>query len=275
VSAPAQIPDESQKLAEVSSEVSAVVAHARELEVTTEAQAQQATGVLLDIKVARYRSERARRFLVDPLNAHVKAINARMKSAVVPLDEADGLVRGKLLAFRQLQEREREREQARLDAERKAAEEQAAAERRRAWEEAQRAEREAEEAALPREVLSELSDEQLVEFANGGGKREQAAWLELEARRKRREAEEATQRSLAAQAAPAPTVAAPAPLAADSGSASVRREWKATVIDPSELPREYTIPDVKGINAAVRAGVRDIPGCKIELVEGLAVRAHG
>jgi hypothetical protein len=279
VSTPVQVPDETAKLAEVASEVSAVVARAREIEVSTDAQAQEATGFLAEIKAAKARGERARKFLVEPLNNHVRAINARFKETAGPLDEADQLVRGKLQRFILEQARTREREQARLDEERRVAEERAAAERKRAWEEAQRAEREAEEAAadttIPREVLATLHDGQLRAFVDAGGRRGDCARLEMEARQARRIAEEATQADIAAQSAPAVQVAPAAPLATDAGKASVRQTWKAVIVDESRLPREFLMPNKPEINAAVRRGVRDIPGVRIEQVTGLAVRANG
>jgi len=174
------VTDEQEKLAEVSSKVSAVVARAREIEVETSDQAQNATAFLAEIKAARDRSERARRFLVDPLNAHVKAINERMKGAIFPLTEADGLVRGKLLAFHQEQERLRAEEQFRLDEQRRVAEERAEAERRAACEEARRAEREAEEGALRSQPemerqISALDDETVRSLAIGGSEEERVA----------------------------------------------------------------------------------------------------
>ena len=89
-----------------------------------------------------------------------------------------------------------------------------------------------------------------------------------------RAAEEATQVSIAAQAAPAPKAAAVSKLAADSGSAAVRQRWIAQVEDADSVPREYMMPDLHKINAAVREGVHTIPGVRIEQVSGLAVRAR-
>lgn len=294
-----QSPDESQKLAEVSSEVSAVVARAREIEVGTDAQAQDATAFLAELKAAKDRSERARRFLIDPLNAHVKKINDQIKADIAPLDEANQLVRRKVLDYRSEQERLRVEEQARLDAARKMEEEAAAAERRHAEEEAAAAEREAAEAARERQALlaaaknkrrkqlADMSPGELRELVRNGvqddmmmaveeiNARDQAQKAQERAANARREAEEALQRSIAAQAAPPPRAAAPAKLAAAAGSAAVRRDWKATIIDEAQVPRRYLIIDMKLINADVRAGVREIPGCRIEQVQGLAVRAHG
>ena len=50
----------------------------------------------------------------------------------------------------------------------------------------------------------------------------------------------------------------------DTGiTAYQKSRWKADIEDPDKVPREYCSPDTKKINAAVRAGVREIAGVKI------------
>ena len=49
----------------------------------------------------------------------------------------------------------------------------------------------------------------------------------------------------------------------ETGSAHLRMEWTFEIKDETKLPREYLIPDMKKIRAAVKAGVRTIPGVKI------------
>jgi len=50
----------------------------------------------------------------------------------------------------------------------------------------------------------------------------------------------------------------------DTGaSAHTRKTWKAEIIDPGLVPREYCEPSMKLINHAVKMGVREIPGVKI------------
>lgn len=294
-----QSPDEQQKLAEVSSEIADAVSRARGIEVTTDAQAQDATVFLAEIKSARDRSERARRFLVDPLNAHVKAINDRIKSSIVPLDEADQLVRRKVLTYQAEQERRRREEQERLERQRRLEEAAAADERRRTEAIAKRAEEKAEAIERERQVqlaaqkskrrqqIAAMSDDELKDLARNGtpedmrvafeekDARAQARKAQARAANARREAEEATQRSIAVQAAPAPAAADLAKLTGEAGSAAVRHEWRGTIVDPTRLPRKYLQPDTKAINAAIREGVREIPGMRIEQVSGLAVRANG
>ena len=50
----------------------------------------------------------------------------------------------------------------------------------------------------------------------------------------------------------------------DHGSSKIESKWVCIIIDPNQISREYCMPDQKLLNAAVEAGVREIPGCKIE-----------
>jgi hypothetical protein len=42
-----------------------------------------------------------------------------------------------------------------------------------------------------------------------------------------------------------------------------RKKWKADIVDEAQVPREYCSSDMKKINAAVKGGIRSIPGVKI------------
>jgi fused signal recognition particle receptor len=303
--------EQARKVEEVDQQVHEVVGAALALEVRTTAEAQAATEVLSTIAVERKRSEEARQFLVRPLNEHVKAINARFKTAAEPLDEADGVVRRKLLAYRAEQERVRAAEQARLDAERVERERQEA--ERRAVEEAEaRAAREvaAREAAkaeaeakaaqkrrqeqLAREAsdlartVAGMDDDTLRHTATERTDIGAAARDELAQRRTAREANEAVAAAHAREEAAreaeqavkdAPAVEVPetqlapvAPLSSSSGSVASRKRWVAEVVDATKVPREYWAVDQKKINQAVRDGVREIPGVRIQQVDELAVR---
>jgi colicin import membrane protein len=280
--------------------VNETVEAARAIEVRTPEQAQGAVEFLAKIADARKRSEAARKFLVEPMNRHVKAINDRFKQNAVPLDEADQLVRAKLLDFRKDEERRVAEEQARVDAERRKQEAEAEVERRRQAEEAERVERERQAAERARQAqLREAANERAREISMlddgelGGliarspedsddmalarqefASRQQAREARERADTARREAEEAQQREIAAKSAAAVTVR-PTDLASASGSASTRKRWTATVTDATRIPREYLAVDQKAINAAVKEGVREIAGVTIEQVDELAVRAGG
>lgn len=60
----------------------------------------------------RKRAEKARRFLVDPLNAHVKAINAAFAQVTDPLDVAERAVKARSNAWQALEDARIAREQA-------------------------------------------------------------------------------------------------------------------------------------------------------------------
>lgn len=53
----------------------------------------------------------------------------------------------------------------------------------------------------------------------------------------------------------------------ESGTSSHQvKTWKCYVERPELVPREYCAPDGRLLNNAVKMGIRDIPGCKIEEV---------
>lgn len=123
--------EEQAAVHEVAGKVSEVVAHAASLEVRTGTEAAGAAEFLARIARERKTAEAARDKLVRPLNEHVAMINASFRPNRDALDEARGIVQGKIVTFQQEEERKAREEQARLDAERAA--------RQRELEEAQRA----------------------------------------------------------------------------------------------------------------------------------------
>lgn len=304
---------EQKKVAEVVQVVDTTVAAAQSIEVRTHEEVQRATEFLAQIARAKKDAEKARRFLVDPLNKHVKAINAEFKVKTEPLDEADQVVRGKVLAYNAEQERLRAEEQARLDAEAEQRRQEAEEQRRKEEAEAQAArEQAAREAAAAEAEARKAEEERQRQIAAEGSALAQraagapdealraaaerqdafghAARTELASRQAAREAQEraaaAAAREEEARAAeeatkarplpdiPVAQVAAPTgPVHTASGSASTTRRWVGEVVDEAKVPRDYLVVDQKAINAAVKAGVRSIPGVDIKQVDGLAVRA--
>jgi hypothetical protein len=49
--------------------------------------------------------------------------------------------------------------------------------------------------------------------------------------------------------------------------------WDFKIIDPAQIPAEFMMVNEKAIRAAVKAGVRNIPGVKIYQREELAVKS--
>lgn len=60
----------------------------------------------------------------------------------------------------------------------------------------------------------------------------------------------------------------------DLGAISAKKVWEFEVIDESKVPNEFKIVNEKAIRAAVKAGVRNIPGVKIYQTETLAVKSR-
>ncbi len=94
-----------------------IVEQAQTLVVTNDAQAVVATEVLGTLKGMSKQVEETRQFFVGGLNEQVRKFNASFKKLSEPLAEADKIVRNKILAYRQEQERKRQAEQARIDKE--------------------------------------------------------------------------------------------------------------------------------------------------------------
>lgn len=61
----------------------------------------------------------------------------------------------------------------------------------------------------------------------------------------------------------------------DISGISKRRDWKFEIIDASQIPREYMIPDEKYIGLIVRAskGKKEIPGVKIFYEDNISSRS--
>lgn len=306
-------PDEKARVALVAQEIAPVVAQAQSVEVRTRAEAEAATEFLSAIARATRKAEEARKFLVGPLNAHVKAINERFKADREPLDQADRVVREKVIAFRREEERRRAEEQARLqreaDAERRRYEEErrrqeaeARAARERAAREAVKAEAAARQAEADRQRqiaeqrdeerrrIAQMDTDELEHLVRSSSDGHGAAAEELEVRANARVAQERAAAAARAEeearaleavqkAAPLPDVVqaqvAPAgPVRAESGQASSTKRWDFEIVEAADVPLEFRKVDEQAIRAAVKAGCRKIPGVRIHQVDGLAVRAR-
>lgn len=305
--------DEERRLEEIGAKVAPIVQAAGEIEVRSSVEAAAATEFLALLAKEKKAGEKARLEVVGPLNQHVRFLNDSFKARASPLDEADALVRPKVLAYKREQDRlwteaearalRLEKEQRReAEAEKRRLEEEARVERKRSAREAARAaaEREAAERARRQARSSELeremagmSDAELLavpsDQAGGDSERFEAAEAEIHVRavaaRAAKRAEEAEAEAEAARVAerdvlaapvaetPSYEVAAAAPMRSGSGSASTAKTWVARVVDEGRVPLKYRPVSERLINADVRAGVRKIPGVEIVQKESLRVRA--
>lgn len=98
----------------------------------------------------------------------------------------------------------------------------------------------------------------------------------LEEEQKKREAE-AKEKNKPVPPPPPIVVEAPPPIVSiktDSGTTSIRKVWDWELVDINEVPREWLILNDKAVNAAVRTGIRNIPGIRIFEREQIAVRGR-
>lgn len=214
------LPAEDKEAQQLQAQGAQYLAAAQTLEVVDQATLTEATNLLGFLAETKKQVENRRKWFVKPLNDHVKAINDWFHGIAAPLEQADSILRGKVLRYRQEEERKRREEEARL--------------RRLAEEEA----------------------------------------------RKRREEAEAAAKA-AGEAPPEPELFAPPPVVvvpqmarttkADFGAVQARKTWEFEIVDESQVPREFLMVNEKAIRAAVKAGVRNIPGVRIFETETLAV----
>lgn len=207
----ALVPEEAVK--EITTQAERLEQAAQALVVQDEATLQEATNMVAWVAKAKKAIEEKRQFFVKPLQEQVKRVNELFKQYAAPLDRADTLLRGKILAYRQEQERKRREEEERL--------------RKLAEKEQKRLEKQAAKNGMP--------------------------------------------------APPPIVVPSPPPMAktvqSEMGAAQVRTVWDFEIVDETQIPREFLMPNVPAIRAAVKAGVRNIPGVRIFQREDLAVRA--
>lgn len=229
---------EAENLAMFAAEIAAVT-HAAVVPLSSNDEAHRLNELLSRGAAAEKNLEYLRTQRVKPLNEEVRSINALFKMVTGPLDEFVAKAKRALLAWTQ-------QERARVQREEEAA--------RRLQEEA--ALRESEALAKAAEARSEAARIVAMQEAEAAS-REQS-------------------RALVA----APAMPAPKGYRGDAGSSSVTERWVLLGIhDLLKVPIGYWHhPDVlaaleKVLRAAIRSGVREIPGVSIATEEGIAVRA--
>lgn len=257
--------EESSRVAESRRSAAAVVAAARELEVSTADEAERASGILRDLATVRKRADAERKALTAPHRAHVDMLNAQYREPTLMLDEADGMIRAKVQGFLAEQERVRAERQARIDAE--------AAEQRRRDE----AEREAQAAAAraQRERWAREQAEREAEAARTGAQADTDRAAAAKAA-----ADAMADLERAREIAPLPVRHVPTvePVKPSAGIA-VKRPWTFEVVDPSEVPPEFLIVDESAVRAYMRQRVKagevpSVSGIRFYQQEGLSVRGR-
>lgn len=183
--------------------------------------------------------EVARKAAVAPYNEHVNQINRIFKTLTAPLAQNQATIKLARSKYEHQLELERRRRLAEQREEQRKLQARIDAEARNQRLEAERKAREAREA------------------------------LELEQDLERRAAlEKEIEEETAAAAAPTPQVAPmvaekPTVVRTAEGSSYTKFVWKCRVVAPDLVPRQYCEPATKLLDAAVRGGHRNIPGCEI------------
>lgn len=225
--------------------------------------AEGATEVLAEIQRRKKSLEAERTHLVGPINEAKSRVQNLFNKLKAPLDEAREILEPKLLAFQDAEDRriaaenaQRERElrekqraeQARIDAERAQA--------------AVKAKQAADDAMAASQKLSEGDDADTEAEAIAAADAARKAADELDAKRQERPAFELAEREEVKTT-----------VQTSSGSATRRKSWVGEVADESAIPREFMKVDQTKINAAIKAGAREIAGVKIYEKSSLAVKA--
>lgn len=179
--------------------------------------------------------EKRRKFFVDPLNKHVKEINALFKGISEPVQEAADGLRQKIAAYRV--------EEKRLADEALRAAQAEAAEKARAAAEAAQEHAAAVDAPPPVAVEAEIK----AEVAH-----DEAAMASAKAA------------ILAVSGQPAKTTETA------TGRTTASKVWTHEVVCKELVPMEYLVVDETAIRRAVAAGERSIPGVRIYETERIS-----
>ncbi|HDK16971.1 MAG TPA: hypothetical protein ENG75_03395 [Nitrospirae bacterium] len=203
-------------------------------------------------KVQFKKLEDERKEWVTPLNEQVKKLNLLFKQQQAPFLEIEKTAKNIMGAFMAAEERRqaeiRRIEREKAEAEALIAAEKAAEEQRIADEKARKAREEAAklEAAGRAEEAAKAAEE--------------AAAAEKAAAEHAEQADAILEESIdAGEKTPDKQIAR-----GDYGStSSVRKTWQHKVVDPDLVPRKYMMVDESAVKAAVKNGVREIPGISI------------
>jgi len=112
-----QVPKEIEtKVADIESDVQTFEQKATAMVISTPEDNEQATEVLGILTKRKKSIEETRKFFVDPLNAQVKAINAKFKPQTTQVESVISIVKKKVGDYHVAEEEKRAKEQARKDA---------------------------------------------------------------------------------------------------------------------------------------------------------------
>lgn len=190
-----------------------------------------------EVKKFEKQVEDRRKEIVTPHNDYVKRVKAFTDALVSPIENAIAHSKREFLAWNKKLEQQRIEAQKKLDEERRRKEEEARAQLAQQKEEAEMASAfmpENEQAAI---AVSHQVQEQVIEKQ-----------IAMETK-----AEQKTINQMVVK--------------------GVRKNWTFQIEDEVSVPREFLVVDEKKIRAAVREGVREIPGVRIFEEESMAIRS--
>jgi len=212
---------------------------AQALNIEDEASYKTATSHAASNKKLLKNLETARKNFGDPYRNHVTAINSLFNELTNILKQADRVCRDKMERFLHLQKLERQRREAEPREEHRRLQEQLDAEARAQKEEAAR---------IIAETEAKLQEE-----------KDPQARATLE----RTIAEEAAVLETPAPVVPPVAHEKQAATRTIEGTSYAKEKWLCKIINPDLVPREYCQPVQRLLDAAVKGGVRQIPGCEI------------
>lgn len=280
---------ETAAFAEIGQEVAPVVAEAGQLVVEGTDEAQAAGELLKKLKAGKNAIEKVRKDTKAPHLARTRAIDERARELTRPLDDVYEQVKDGLQAFlrQQAEQRRLAEEAARIEQETQAAAAQveadaaaaavAQADEQRQHDVAQEGGRRAEIAAMGDADLVKLA---LTPPTSDDVRRDrEMATAEMRDRRARGQQHEQARAvgAVAARAAATPAaVETPAPVNLSSAAGTIARRTRTaiTITDERFVPRMYCSVDMAKLREAVKQGITDIAGVRVEEVDDLAVTAR-
>lgn len=214
---------------------------AKSLKINSDADCKDAVDISLAAKGKLKTLEDLRLFFVQDLTRKVNEINAKFRAEKKPLEDIIAIVDKVTIDWRR-------RENARIEEERKKREEK----ERKAWEKQQ------EKARIKAEKEAEAEKKRLAKL--GLSKKDEKEEI------KKIEDEKNEKLNLADQdefSFDDSDFKQNKTIHSDAGSVTFRKDWDFKVIDPVQVPRQFTQIDLVAIRRAVKDGVRDIPGVEI------------
>lgn len=213
-----------------------------------------AAGFLKNVKDMAKKVEISRKSIVDPINKAKDAIQALFNPVLLRLENSERHLKGLMIAYSTEQERIRAEKEEKLR-QQAAVEE---ARQRKIKEEQERQWREKENAAA-----AELARQNAL-IANAKNEKQRAEAEAAAAIAKAEQAKAAAKAEERAQQAAEVQVIAPtiAPTFQKAAGTSLKKNWKARIINEAVIPRDYLMVDLSKLDKVAKAtqGSLNIPG---------------